>query len=204
MARQDDGSLPPFPIWDDVRTFDGKPWRGLVDCVSGGFPCKGGSAARTNNPKRTTGTGLGHAESALWHEQCRIIREVEPTYVRVENSPNLHRHGLGTVLGDLAAMGFDAEWDLLSAAFVGAPHERKRTWLVATHPDRAQRTGGELSCRAHSEQPYTWRDAWWQNRPIIHRVDDVVAKRVDRLVCTGNGQVPAVGAIAWKTLGNFC
>src|SRR5947207_537938 len=66
LQRQRDGLLPKFPIWDDVRTFDGKPWRGIADAVCGGFPCKGISVAGD-------GTGLDHKESGLWREQARII-----------------------------------------------------------------------------------------------------------------------------------
>jgi len=123
-ARQNDGLLAPFPVWDDVRTFDGKPWRGIVDVVSGGFPCQDISAAGK-------GTGITGARSGLWKEMARIIGEVRPRFVFVENSPMLVTRGLGTVLGDLAEMGFDAEWGVLSAADVGAPHLRERCWIVA-------------------------------------------------------------------------
>lgn len=124
LARQRDGLLPRFPIWDDVRTFDGYPWRGRVDVVSGGFPCQDISAAGT-------GAGLDGARSGLWVEMARIIREVQPRFAFVENSPMLTSRGLGTVLGDLAEVGFDAEWGVLGAADVGAPHQRDRIWIVA-------------------------------------------------------------------------
>ena len=123
-ARQNDGLLPPFPIWDDVRTFDGRPWRGLVDVVSGGFPCQDISAAGK-------GAGIDGERSGLWLEMARIIGEVRPRYAFVENSPVLTSRGLGIVLGDLAVLGFDARWGVLGAADVGAPHLRKRIWIVA-------------------------------------------------------------------------
>ena len=123
-ARQNDGLLPPFPIWDDVQTFDGKPWRGIVDVVSGGFPCTDISAAGK-------GAGIDGEASGMWREMARIIHEVRPRYVFVENSPMLTSRGLGRVLGDLAAMGFDARWGVLGAADVGAPHQRDRIWIVA-------------------------------------------------------------------------
>ena len=103
MARQNDGCLEVFPIWDDVCTFDGRPWRGRVDVVSGGFPCQDISAAGK-------GAGIEGERSGLWSEFARIISEVRPRFVFVENSPMLTSRGLGTVLGDLASMGFDAEW----------------------------------------------------------------------------------------------
>jgi DNA (cytosine-5)-methyltransferase 1 len=122
-ARQNDGLLPSFPIWDDVQTFDGKPWRGIVDVVSGGFPCQDISSAGN-------GKGITGSRSSMWKEMARIIGEVQPQYCFVENSPMLTSRGLGTVLGDLAKMGFDAEWGVLSAADVGANHKRDRIWIV--------------------------------------------------------------------------
>jgi DNA (cytosine-5)-methyltransferase 1 len=123
-ARQNDGLLPSFPIWDDVQTFDGKPWRGIIDVVSGGFPCQDISAAGR-------GGGIEAERSGMWKEMARIIGEVRPKYAFVENSPMLTFRGLGTVLRDLAKMGFDAEWGVLSAADVGANHLRQRIWIVA-------------------------------------------------------------------------
>ena len=124
VARQNDGLLTPFPIWDDVQTFDGKPWRGCVDVVSGGFPCQDISGAGK-------GAGIDGERSGMWREMARIIHEVRPKYAFVENSPMLTSRGLGTVLGDLATMGFDARWGVLGAADVGANHQRDRIWIVA-------------------------------------------------------------------------
>jgi len=123
-ARQNDGFLPPFPVWDDVQTFDGKPWRGIVDVVSGGFPCQDISAAGK-------GAGIDGERSGMWGEMARIICEVQPRFVFVENSPMLTSRGLGRVLGDLASMGFNARWGVLGAADVGANHQRDRIWIVA-------------------------------------------------------------------------
>ena len=125
-ARQNDGFLPPFPIWDDVQTFDGKPWRGIVDVVSGGFPCQDISSAGR-------GAGIDGERSGMWREMARIIYEVRPRFAFVENSPMLTSRGLGTVLGDLAAMGFDARWGVLGAADIGANHQRDRIWIVAKY-----------------------------------------------------------------------
>ena len=124
MARQNEGILPPFPIWDDVQTFDGRPWRGLVDVVSGGFPCQDISNAGS-------GAGIEGERSGMWKHMERIIGEVRPRYVFVENSPVLTSRGLGVVLGDLAALGYDAEWGVLGAVHAGAPHNRDRIWILA-------------------------------------------------------------------------
>ena len=122
--RQNDGCLKPFPIWSDVCSFDGRPWRCLVDVVSGGFPCQDISAAGN-------GAGIDGERSGLWREMARIIGEVRPRFVLVENSPLLVGRGLAVVLGDLAEMGFDAEWACVSASDLDAPHQRDRIWLVA-------------------------------------------------------------------------
>jgi site-specific DNA-cytosine methylase len=131
-ARQNDRLLTPFPIWSNVCTFDGTPWRGLVDVISGGFPCQDISNAGR-------GAGITGARSGLWSEFARIIREVEPPFVFVENSPRLTRRGLGSVLGDLATLGFNAEWCVLGADALGAPHHRERIWILAFHPARVGR-----------------------------------------------------------------
>jgi len=122
LARQRDGLLPAFPIWDDVRTFDGSPWHGRIDVVSGGFPCQDIS-------KNGSGSGLEGKRSGLWREMARIIGEVRPRFAFVENSPIITSRGLGRVLGDLAEMGFDARWGCISAAQIVAPHQRERIWI---------------------------------------------------------------------------
>jgi DNA (cytosine-5)-methyltransferase 1 len=124
LQRQLDGILPVFPVWDDIRTFDGKPWRGKVDIVTGGFPCQDISTAGK-------GAGLAGKKSGLWSEMARVIGEVEPRYVFVENSPVLTGRGLDRVLMDLAKMGYDAKWCVLGAVDAGAPHKRDRIWLLA-------------------------------------------------------------------------
>jgi DNA (cytosine-5)-methyltransferase 1 len=146
MARQDDRCLEPFPIWDDVRTFDGKPWAGLVDVVSGGFPCQDISVAGK-------GAGLGGERSGLWSEMARIVREVGPRFVFVENSPALTARGLGRVLGDLAAMGYDARWGVLGAVHAGAPHRRERIWIVADSSGRrfCEQREGEIQQQRGAE-----------------------------------------------------
>lgn len=142
LARQRDGMLPHFPIWDDVTTFDGGPWRGRVDVVSGGFPCQDISAAGK-------GAGLGGSRSGLWSEFARIIGEVQPRHVFVENSPVLTSRGLGVVLGDLATLGYDARWGVIGACDVGAPHKRERIWIVAdTVRDGAEKGLGKACGKA--------------------------------------------------------
>lgn len=144
-ARQNDGLLPPFPIWDDVRTFDGRPWRGLVDVVSGGFPCQDISAAGN-------GAGIDGERSGLWREMARIVGEVRPRFVFVENSPLLVRRGLAVVLGDLTELGYDARWCVMGAADVGAPHQRDRIWIVAHAKGERCGEARKLRCEQPSKR----------------------------------------------------
>ena len=132
--RQNDGLLEAFPIWSDVTTFDGKPWRGIVDVISGGFPCQDISSAGR-------GAGITGERSGLWKEFARIIGEVQPRFVFVENSPMLTSRGLGVVLGDLASLGYDAEWGVVSAENCGAPHKRDRIWIVADTDSKSSQIG---------------------------------------------------------------
>jgi len=224
-ARQNDGFLPPFPIWDDVRTFDGRPWRGRVDVVSGGFPCQDISAAGK-------GAGIDGERSGMWSHMARIIREVGPRFVFVENSPMLTSRGLGRVLGDLAAMGYDARWGVLGAVDAGAPHKRDRIWIVAyatgeglqgsarsgLHGSRwpsivasgcdqvladancSQCEGDQCSERVTSQHADACSSGWWLTEPDVGRVAHRVAARMDRLKAIGNGQVPSVAALAWRIL----
>jgi DNA (cytosine-5)-methyltransferase 1 len=144
VARQNDGILPPFPIWDDVQTFDGKPWRGLVDVVSGGFPCQDISSAGK-------GAGITGSRSGMWSHMARIIGEVRPQFVFVENSPLLVSRGAGLVIGDLAEMGYDCQWAIISASELGAPHQRDRFWLMA-HSAQLQRNGSDNNAGVGMEQ----------------------------------------------------
>jgi len=199
LQRQRDGILPIFPIWDDISTFDAKPWRGRVDIVCGGFPCQDISSAGR-------GDGINGSKSKLWNEMARVIGEVEPRFVFVENSPMLTSRGLGRVLGDLASMGFNAKWGVLGAVHAGAPHKRERIWILA-NSNLPQRKGTRQSSGIKEKNSnFVSRCAWWGSDPSeapesrVGRMAHGVAFRVDRLKAIGNGQVPAVAAKAWELL----
>jgi len=196
--RQNDGSLRPFPIWDDVTTFDGTPWHGRVDVISGGFPCQDISL-------NGNGDGIDGERSGLWKQMARIIREVRPRFVFVENSPALTSRGLGIVLGDLAEMGFYVRWGCVSAKDVGAPHKRERIWIAADSqvPRREKnvpvRDGTKVALPGGDSDVRKPRK-WWADSSGVQRVGDGVANRMERLTAIGNGQVPAVAAISWSIL----
>ncbi len=191
VQRQNDGILPPFPIWDDVCTFDGRPWRGIVDVISGGFPCQDISSAGR-------GAGITGERSGLWKEFARIIGEVRPRYCLVENSPMLTSRGLGTVLGDLASMGYDARWGVLGAIDAGAPHKRERIWIVADSYKIGFKELGKY-VPFFKKSKIKWK-ATFGNPSESSRDTNGMADRLDRLEATGNGQVPAVVKFAWDIL----
>ena len=226
LRRQADGILPKFPIWDDIRTFPAKDWRGQCDILAGGFPCQDISAAGK-------GAGLDGARSGLWREFARCVCEIEPPWVYVENSPMLVSRGLSRVLRDLAALGYDAEWTCLSAGECGAPHERNRIWILARRQDsndnclrklqqkgrvkeqrrwigdvcqevpnsnKTQSEGGGISSGIYKEDSNTIFDSWWSAEPRMDRVANGVANWMDRIGAIGNGQVPIVAARAFLEL----
>ncbi len=200
--RQADGILPDFPIHDDVRTFDGTPWRGKCEIVCGGFPCTDISEIKRN------AEGIDGDASGLWGEMARIVGEIRPRLVFVENSPMLVGRGLARVLGDLARMGYDARWGCLGAEHVGAPHLRKRFWLVANAQvrDGVDLPGEQGDVRGARQgcPPDAPASTWWDTEPGLHRVVDGVAGGVvKRLKACGNGQVPGVAALAWKLLESW-
>ncbi len=131
VARQQDSSFPPFPVWDSVATFDGRPWRGVVDIVSGGFPCQ---------PFSVAGKRGGDSDSRhLWPHIARIVEESQPGIVFLENVPGLLNTPLAggsgfayeLVESDLLRLGYRVACGLFTAAEVGAPHQRERLFILA-------------------------------------------------------------------------
>ena len=234
LARQNDGTLNPFPIWDDVRTFNGKPWRGIVDVVSGGFPCQEISVARAMWGR----PGLQGKRSGLWRENLRIIEEIQPKHVFGENSPALRILGLREITDGLSAIGYSSRWVTLGSDAVGLNCKRRRLWLYASRTDSEGlegyvRDGDDTKRREDTIRPpadvtfrscegcgYIFPDQLGrygcpncnaegagyrvdQRQGILPRVTGMahgVADRMDRIKAIGNGQVPAVAALAWNLL----
>jgi DNA (cytosine-5)-methyltransferase 1 len=190
LRRQKDGVLDLFPIWSDVRTFDGRAWSGCVDVVSAGFPCQPFSSA---GPRRGADDKLN-----LWPETARILGEVRPPVAFLENVPDLARTPyFGRVLGDLADVGLDARWDVVSAADCGAPHGRPRLWVLA-YSDRERLA----AVQERSRRRQLDAASGWPRGPRLQRVADGVAFPCHRLRAIGSGQIPRVAAFAFNLLAS--
>jgi len=124
--QRDAGWWPGLEVVErDIRECDPRHWEGRVDCLHAGFPCQDISAAGG-------GAGIEHGKkSGLWSEVERFLCDLRPDFAFLENSPVIASRGLDRVLRDLAALGYDADWTVLSAGDVGAPHQRKRWWCLA-------------------------------------------------------------------------
>lgn len=188
---------PEVPRHDDVRTAAG--WWGdrrTPDLVCGGFPCQPVSYAgrrRAQDDPRW-----------LWPAMAAVVRRLRPRFVLVENVTGLSTAGLGDVLGDLAALGFDAEWGVLSACAMGAPHSRERLFIVADANMSGTARQPALGRPRTETQTRVWPgaaerrgpgrpgDDWWATEPRVGRVADGIPRRVDRLRGLGNAVVPYV------------
>lgn len=178
---------PEVPRHDDVRTC--AEWWGdrPVDLVAGGFPCQ---------PVSLAGSRRAQDDSRwLWPAMAGVIRRLRPRFVLVENVIGLSTAGLGDVLRDLAALGFDADWGVLSACAMGAPHSRERLFIVADaagarHPSGPPRESRAVWHQARWTQPE--RRGWWATEPAVGRVAHGIPRRVDRLRGLGNAVVPQV------------
>lgn len=177
---------PGVPCHPDVRTFAGVQ----CDVICGGFPCQDISSS---GPR----TGITGAKSGLWTEYARLIRDLRPRYVIVENVADLLGRGLGVVLGDLATIGYDAEWDCVPASYFGFPQARERVWIVA-YPGQSGRSPGDERI-SPGTQVIRWPDhdrlGEAQSRAQAcadraFRRDDGIPRWVDRTGSLGNAVIP--------------
>ncbi len=180
---------PEVPCYDDVRTLtadrlaaDGIP----VDVICGGFPCQDLSFVG----KRA---GLSGKRSGLWSEVARLVGELQPQFLIVENVPALLGSGMGVVIGDLAEIGYDAEWDCVPASYVGANHIRDRIWIVG-YPNATK------DHRSPNKEIFTKKTMprgnseglWGEAKPRISGVYNGISSRLDRLAALGNAVVPQI------------
>lgn len=137
--RQDDlrGLWPNIPVYPDVRSLH-PALIGHVDVITGGFPCQDISTAGKK-------AGIHGERTGLFSEIIRLARELRPSFIVLENSADLltgeRGAWAGHVFGELAALGYDAEWHVIPASGLGAPHDRERVWIIATDPRSALRRG---------------------------------------------------------------
>lgn len=182
---------PEVPIYEDVRELTADTLRrdGITDInvISGGFPCQDISAAGKRE-------GIKGARSGLWREYARLVGELRPSYVIVENSAELLGNGLGDVLGDLATLRYDAVWECIPAAILGAPHGRDRIWLVAYAQEVARIHEPDIRRGLRSwlsDDRNAWPTSPWDApASAVCRVDDGIPNRVDRTGALGNAVVP--------------
>jgi DNA (cytosine-5)-methyltransferase 1 len=184
LQRQRDGALPWFPIWDNVKTFNGTEWRGRVDAVCGGFPCQRFSSATR---------GRATAED-LWPEMLRVVVESEPTYVFAEN---VSRSAIEIAAEDLGELGYASKAVSISAKDLGADHIRRRCWLFA-HTNHK----GELRRKKYAkvERVPDFQPSIWETYPNKSGMVDGLANRMERFEAIGNGQIPLMAATTWRTL----
>lgn len=184
--------------YDDVCTV-GAHNLAPVDVICGGYPCQ---------PFSIAGLKRGTAdERHLWPEFARIIRELRPTYAILENVPNHLDIGFGDVLGDLASLGYDAEWDVLSAGGLGAHHIRRRVFVIANLPHAVR-------CRPQRERtaakgPWSWEQLTRLVQTAVRLsvpagssggVSDGVPNRAHRLRALGNAVVPQCAEVVGRRL----
>jgi DNA (cytosine-5)-methyltransferase 1 len=189
---------PDVPIFDDIRELTSTQVLGhnRIDVICGGFPCQDISVAGK-------GAGITGERSGLWKEYARIIGEVRPRYVIVENVAVLLIRGFGDVLSDLAALGYDAEWHCIPASAVGAPHRRDRIWIVG-HAVADAHARRELQPQRRICDVGRWLgdSGWWLTEPDVGRVAHGVPSRVDRLKALGNAVVPQIPEIIGRAIMN--
>lgn len=189
---------PGVPIIPDIRNFQGSIYAGSTNLITAGFPCQGISVAGPRG-------GLEDQRSGLWSHRHRVIGDVRPQVAVLENSANLLSgdggRWFGKVLGDLAAIGYDAQWHCIPATAVGAWHERDRVWIISyPHPEYGEKGMGDLEIRPESLRAAHQRNrngVWLQAaRPAPGVVDGISDPLVYRRTVEGYGNaiVPQVAA----------
>lgn len=181
LSRMQDGSMPIAPIWDDVKSLSAKLLP-AIDIIYGGFPCQDISIAGN-------GAGLAGKRSGLFFEIIRLTEEIRPAFVFLENVPAIRTRGLREVVRAFTDIGYDCRWTCVSAAEVGAPHLRKR-WFLLAYADgvRLQSRLGSRGCKPQQSQ--TSNCSWWAVEPDVGRVVNGLPNRAHRLKCLGNSVVP--------------
>ena len=200
VAKMEEGKLDPCPIWTDLKTLPLEPFRGEVDLLTGGYPCQ---------PFSLAGKRLGSEDPRhLWPHILKIIDGIMPRMCFFENVEGHVNNGLQQVLADLEARGYSCSWGIFSAEEVGAPHRRKRVFILADSdstlskrgriPGRVDKEHTIINGRGNESRGFATQQ--WSSEPRLGRVVNGCTDRVDRLRLLGNGVVPQTAALAWKVL----
>ena len=203
VNKMEAGLLPPAPIYTNLKTFPAHLFRDKVSLITGGYPCQPFSAAGqrkgTDDPRH------------LWPYIRRHIESIRPVQCFFENVEGHISLGLREVISDLESLGYKTTWGIFSAREVGAPHQRKRVYILADSSGKGLQRGGitrnisgkksqpddQFAPRCNSAQI-----GEWEPEPRLGRVVDGCANRVDRIRMLGNGVVPQTAAKAWSVLNS--
>ena len=186
---------PKVPIYDDIRTLTAERLAAdgiAVDVITGGFPCQDLSSAGNQ-------AGLGEeTRSGLFREMLRLAVALRPKFIVFENVARFlsgpketSGQWFGEFLGAVAEVGYDVEWFCITAASIGAPHERDRVWIVA-YPHEAQLERGRISRRVYTQHADFGNARWGQDKPRVERASDGLPNQMDRLGGLGNAVVPQI------------
>ena len=222
VAKMEAGLMDPAPIWPDLKTFPYESFHRRVDILTGGYPCQPFSAA---------GKRLGSDDPRhLWPHIARGIRLLQPRLCFFENVEGHISLGLSDVIEDLAGMGYRTTWGIFSASECGAPHIRKRVWILAyadnsgsgenfksseLWPNWLEQSSGDTR-KGNGEGEVIEKPKWpawpeheqyeWEPRRVCETESSMGRKsarsscRLDRLRLLGNGVVPQTAALAFRTL----
>lgn len=187
-------------VYGDIRTLENPPF---VNIISGGFPCQDISVSGK-------GAGIKGSRSGLWGQMHRIIGEVRPDYVIIENSSLLRKRGLEYVLHGLSEIGYDAQWQCLQGSFIGMQQRRERIYIIAYSNSRFEE--GERPASVFRE-PYLpgklggvypgWRDRRSIPEPRTFRSTIGVPNIVDRIECVGNAVQPLMAQYLFECIKCF-
>lgn len=191
---------PLTPIFEDITKLNGNIFRNRIDIICGGSPCQDVSIA--GKQKGLVDENGEITRSGLWVHYKRIIEEIRPKYVIIENVANLRNKGLATFIKDLSEIGYDCEWEIISARDVGAPHLRERIWIVA-YPSNANNFRFWPTFATQEEKSEWWTKTaskfgtWWETEPEICRVANGLSGQMERnrreqIKRLGNAIVPSI------------
>lgn len=210
LSRMDKGIIESAPIWDDVNTLKGSMLETSIEIITAGFPCQEISSGGN-------GKGLEGKRSGLFFELLRLVQEIGPNFVFLENVKTIRTRGLSEVLNAFSILGYDCRWTGVSALEISSPHYRPRWFMLARKMANTQNERLEayrLPLGKETRQPvsrssdrddraaHMAKDKF-KNQPRLDRMAYGVPYRVDRIKCLGNAVVPDQARFAFKKLLNL-